>query len=54
MIKEIKNTKDVVAFAKQLVQEGTSFHPDDDFNDYIVTKTDKPCYTKEEAEVRNQ
>lgn len=53
MIAQIKSTKDVEAFAKQLIDEGVSFHPDDDFNDYIFFKENKPCYTKEEAEIRN-
>lgn len=54
MLTEIKTVKDVEAFAKQLIAEGVSFHPDDDFNDYVFFKENKPCYTKEEAEVRNQ
>ena len=54
MITKIKNTKDVFAFAKQLVIEGLSFHPDDDFNDYVNYKTKKPSYTKKEAKIRNK
>lgn len=53
MITRIITTKDVEAFAKQLIDEGVSFHPDDDFNDYIFFKENKPCYTKQEAEIRN-
>ena len=53
MIKEIKNTNDVADFAKQIIGEGVSFHPDDDFNDYVNFKDDKPTYTKEEADLRN-
>ena len=54
MIKEIKNTNDVAAFAKQLIKEGVSFHPDDDFKDYINLKTQKPSYAKAEAAFRNK
>ena len=54
MLKQIKTTKDVVAFAKQLIKEGVNFHPDDDFNDYINLETEKPTYTKDEAEFRNE
>lgn len=54
MIEKITTTKDVAAFAKQIIEEGVSFHPDDDFTDYVFFKEDKPCYTKEEAEIRNR
>jgi hypothetical protein len=30
-----------------------SFHPDDDFSDYVYFKVNKSCNTKEEAEKRN-
>ena len=53
MIQSIASVNDVEAFAKQLIAEGVSFHPDDDFNDYVYFKENKPCYTKEEAEERN-
>ena len=53
MIAQITTTKDVESFAKLLVEEGVSFHPDDDFNDYVFFKENKPCYTKQEAEIRN-
>lgn len=53
MITKIETTGDVKAFAKQLIAEGVSFHPDDDFNDYVNFKENKPCYSKAEAEVRN-
>jgi hypothetical protein len=52
--KKIKNTKDVIAFTKQLVKEGINFHPDDDFNDYINLKTKKQSYTKQAAKHRNK
>ncbi|MFA9391658.1 MAG: hypothetical protein ACERKD_17750 [Prolixibacteraceae bacterium] len=54
MITEIKTTEDVKAFAKQLVAEGISFHPDDDFHDYVVLNENKPCYSSEEADLRNE
>ena len=54
MITKIETSEDVKAFAKQLIAEGVSFHPDDDFNDYVNFKENKACYTKEEAEFRNE
>jgi len=54
MITKIETSEDVKTFAKQLIAEGVSFHPDDDFNDYVNFKEDKPCYTKEEAYLRNE
>lgn len=54
MLKQIKTTNDVVAFAKQLVKEGVNFHCDDDFNCYINIETQKPTYTKQEADFRNK
>lgn len=53
MIKKIENTKDVIAFAKQIVKEGVSFHCDDDFNDYVNFKTNQQIYTKQQADFRN-
>lgn len=35
MITKIETSEDVKIFAKQLIQEGVSFYPDDDFNDYV-------------------
>lgn len=54
MVTQIKTTKDVEAFAKQIIAKGVSFHPDDDFNDYVFFKENRPCYSKEEAKVQNQ
>jgi hypothetical protein len=54
MITKIETTEDVKAFAKQLIAEGVIFHPDDDFNDYVNFKENKPCYTKEDADSRNE
>jgi len=53
MITQILTTDDVKAFAKQLITEGVSFHPDNDFNDYVNFKTNKPCYSKQDADFRN-
>lgn len=54
MIDIIKTVTDVQTFAKQLVAEGVSFHPDDDFKDFIFIKENTPCSTDVEAEKRNQ
>jgi len=54
MLKEINNLDDVRLFAEQLIQEGTNFHPDDDFSSYINLKTGLPIYTKSEANLRNE
>lgn len=43
MIIKINTVEDVKTFAKQLTSEGISFHPDDDFNNYINMETEKPC-----------
>ncbi|MBN2765241.1 MAG: hypothetical protein JXR27_02635 [Paludibacteraceae bacterium] len=49
MIKEINTIEDVRQFAFQLVNdENLSFHPDDDFADYINTETKLPSYNKED------
>ena len=54
MLKQIKTTKNLVEFARQLVKEGVNFHPDDDFSDYINLETQEPTYTKDEADFRNE
>jgi len=54
MITQISTIDDVKSFAKQLIAEGVSFHPDDDFNDYVNIKEHIPFYTKEEAALRNK
>lgn len=54
MLTHIQNLKDVAAFAKQLIAEKVSFHPDDDFNDYIFFDTRKSCYSKDDAFKRNK
>jgi len=53
MLTKIETIEDVKLFAKQIINEGVSFHPDDDFNAYINFKTNAPSYTSDEAEVRN-
>lgn len=53
MLSQIKSVADVEQFAKLLVEEGSNFHPDDDFTEYVNYKTDEPTYTPEEAELRN-
>jgi hypothetical protein len=54
MISQINNVNDVVEFAKQLVEEGVSFHPDEDFCNYIDLETNMPTYSKDEATFRNE
>ena len=54
MIYKINTIEDVKTFAKQLTLEGTSFHPDDDFNNYINIETEEPCYTQDAAGLRNK
>ena len=53
MITRIDSPQDVIAFAKQLVNEGVNFHPDEDFKNYINVETSEPTYTEKEAELRN-
>ncbi len=54
MVNQITTTNDVVAFAKQLIEEGVNFHPDDDFRNYINVATKELTYSEEEADVRNE
>lgn len=51
MIENITTTEDVAVFAKQIIEEGVSFHPDDDFNDYVIFKENKPCYTRKKRKL---
>lgn len=53
MLSQIKSVADVEQFAKLLVDEGSNFHPDDDFTEYVNYKTGEPTYTPEEAAHRN-
>lgn len=50
---EILSFNDVEIFLKQLIDEGTNVHPDEDFNNYINLNTGLTVYTKEEAFLRN-
>lgn len=55
MIKEINTIEDVKLFAFQLVNdENLSFHPDDDFSNYINLETQKTLYSVEEVSVLNK
>jgi hypothetical protein len=54
MITEILTIEDVKQFAKQLIAEGLSFHPDDNFTDYINFSTNEPSYNTQEADLRNE
>ena len=40
-------------FARYLLLENVSFHPDDDFNGYVNIKTKKSTYMKKEADLGN-
>jgi hypothetical protein len=53
MLQHIQVPNDVIAFARELVKENLNFHPDDDFTSYLNIETQKPTFTKEEAELRN-
>jgi hypothetical protein len=50
---KIESIDDVIEFATSLSKEGLSFHPDDDFRDYIIMNTNEPFYTKDDADFRN-
>jgi len=54
MITKILTIEDVRHFAKQLTAEGLSFHPDDDFNDYVNLTNNTPSYNNEDADLRNK
>jgi len=53
MIAEIRTLDDVKVFTKQLVEEGTNVHPDEDFNNYVNMETGLDTYTPDEAMMRN-
>ncbi len=50
MKSKISQTTDVIAFAKELIEKGIVFHPDDDFKTYINLETSEPSFSIEEAE----
>ncbi len=53
MIAAIDNVKDVKNFFKDIIDEGTDIHPDDDFRNIINLKNGKPAYSLKEIEHRN-
>ena len=53
MLTQVLTINDVKAFAKQIIAEDVSFHPDDDFNVYVNFKENTPYYSKQEADIRN-
>lgn len=55
MIKEINTIEDIKLFAFQLVnEENLSFHPDDDFSDYINLSTNEALYSAKEVSQLNE
>ena len=54
MATQIQTIDDVKSFAKQIISEGVSFHPDDDFNEYVNLADNKLCYSKQDADLRNE
>jgi len=54
MIKDINSINEVKKYASLLVSEGTSFHPDNDFSDYINLKSGDNAYSEEEINLRNR
>jgi len=53
MITEINTLDDVATFTRDLVAEGSTVHPDDDFREFVNMTTGAPTYTTEEADMRN-
>lgn len=54
MMNKIYNMEDVKTFAANLIGEGTAFHPDNDFTDYINIKSGVSFYSEEEVNLRNR
>ncbi|MEI6754530.1 MAG: hypothetical protein WCK78_15360 [Paludibacter sp.] len=55
MINEVNTIEEVKLFAFQLVnEENLSFHPDDDFSDYINLETQKSLYSDEKVSELNE
>ena len=54
MIHKIETIEHVKTFFLQLLAEDLNFHPDTLFKDYISVQSEKPTYSEEEAELRNQ
>jgi hypothetical protein len=53
MIAKIRTLDDIKTFTKQLVEEGTNVHPDEDFINYVNIETGVDTYTPKEAMMRN-
>jgi hypothetical protein len=53
MIQKIESLEDVATFSKELILEGTNFHPDDDFFDYVNILTNESVYSVVESVLRN-
>lgn len=53
MIAKIRTLDDIKTFTKQLVEEGTNVHPDEDFINYVNIETGVDTYTPNEAMMRN-
>lgn len=53
MKNQIESLEDVNQFINILISELGSFHPDDDFRDYIDMEKNIPTYTTEEGDLRN-
>lgn len=53
MIEQIETIEHVQQFAQDLLNEGTVFHPDDDFRDHIKGNN-LPSFSRKEAEKRNR
>ncbi len=52
---QITSIKDVKTFTSQLIEEGATFHPDDqDFRKYIHCETGDKMYSNKEALRRNR
>ena len=52
---QIENLIDVVHFFEHLLYEKKlSYHPDDDFSDYVNTMDDSPSFTNEEVRLYNR
>jgi hypothetical protein len=54
MITKIKTTNDIEKYAAMLIDEGTAFHADTEFNDYINLNNGDSTYTSDEAGLRNR
>lgn len=50
----IRSQSDAEGFIFQLIQQGLSFHPEDDAQDIIRSGTDQPLFNPEDAVLINQ